>query len=458
MISRSIDWPRNPALLARFFSANESWFWLDGEASEVGLQTGRSFIGSGNRVVHATIGAEHDFFDTLRSALDSDKDTEIPTWIVALSYEFGSSLLGVEPHPDDVSAGFAIQVETVVVLDHVLKRSTVYSVDDFTLSSWVNEYQNFIDHTAADEFDWPLQPGSDSPAKAAVLATPEEACTSDATYTWRDSPSQYQQHVDACRKAIREGEAYVLCLTDVAQQFVDHTDELALYLQLRGSQPEIRGAVIATSDRTLVSASPERFLTVRNSLLSTTPMKGTRPRSSVPSKDDALARELAHDQKEIAENLMIVDLMRNDFSKICSPETIRTERFLEVETHQRVHQLVSTVTGILNEEYDIFDALDACFPGGSMTGAPKKRAVELLAALEQAPRGLYSGCFGWIGSKKDAELAMTIRSVELRDLADGRQLARVGAGGGITIDSDATSEFEEKEFKARQLLNALTQL
>lgn len=151
---------------------------------------------------------------------------------------------------------------------------------------------------------------------------------------------------------------------------------------------------------------------------------------------------------------MIVDLMRNDLSRVCEPETVATEGFLRVETHARVHQLVSTVSGRLRKGSDVFDAIEACFPGGSMTGAPKRRAVEILASLEQRPRGLYSGCFGWIAGSGDAELAMTIRSIELRGLGSAPE-ARVGAGGGITADSDPARERAEKDLKAAPLLAVL---
>lgn len=203
-----------------------------------------------------------------------------------------------------------------------------------------------------------------------------------------------------------------------------------------------------------MSASPERFLSVRARRIVTHPIKGTRPRGATPEADTALAAQLANDPKERAENLMIVDLMRNDLSRVCELGSVGVEGFLRVETHPHVHQLVSTVGGRLRADRDIFDAVEACFPGGSMTGAPKRRAVEILRALEGAPRGLYSGCFGWVDDGGDAELAMTIRSVELRGGA-GTSVALVGAGGGITADSDPQRETAEKHLKAAPILAAL---
>uniref|UniRef100_UPI003A85DEEF anthranilate synthase component I family protein n=1 Tax=Leucobacter sp. BZR 635 TaxID=3378705 RepID=UPI003A85DEEF len=255
-------------------------------------------------------------------------------------------------------------------------------------------------------------------------------------------------------------DAYVLCLTDTVERETE-LSPLELYERLRGGA--VRGGVISIPGRALVSASPERFLSVRDGTVSTHPIKGTRPRGQSPEQDSALAAELAADPKERAENLMIVDLMRNDLARVCEVGSVRVERFLAVETHPRVHQLVSTVAGELRADLDVCDAIAACFPGGSMTGAPKRSAVEILAGLEAGPRGLYSGCFGWIDDSGDAELAMTIRGIELRrEPSDGgawgdgaTARAFVGAGGGITIDSDPVAERRERDLKAAAMLAIL---
>ena len=244
-------------------------------------------------------------------------------------------------------------------------------------------------------------------------------------------------------------------------------DPLALFQQLRTGSRAVRGGVLVAGNDALVSMSPERFLSVHDGTVRTHPIKGTRKRGGTREADAALATALKADPKERAENLMIVDLMRNDLSRVCAVGTVRVERFLEVETHPHVHQLVSTIAGELSTRevvggsapHDVWDAIAACFPGGSMTGAPKRRAVEILGELEAGPRGLYSGCFGWVAANGDAEIAMTIRSVELRaDIgADGQveTSVRIGAGGGITADSDPAMEAAEKHLKASPLLAAL---
>lgn len=392
----------------------EPWFWLDGAAAPSGEQ-GVSLLGRASEIVLAEPGREQEFLELLRSRAPRDPRRSRTSrsshpfrsgWVVALGYEFGVRLLGLDTKPDDVPPAFALRVDEVRAIHHGLRGAS--------------------------------DPASDG--------RPVES-------PWRSSPESYMRQVEECREAIHRGDAYVLCLTDTAELDTEIAP-LALYERLRAGGIATRGAVISTGDRALVSASPERFLTVRGRRVSTHPIKGTRRRGATAEEDAELAAELAADPKERAENLMIVDLMRNDLSRVCAPESVRVDRFLDVETHPRVHQLVSTVTGELRDGLDVFDALAACFPGGSMTGAPKRSAVSILGGLEAGPRGLYSGCFGWIDDSGDAELAMTIRGAELRG-GGPRRRAFVGAGGGITADSDPARELAERDLKAAAVLAAL---
>ena len=189
---------------------------------------------------------------------------------------------------------------------------------------------------------------------------------------------------------------------------------------------------------------------MRGGRVHTHPIKGTRPRSTDPVRDRALADELRADAKEQAENVMIVDLMRNDLSRVCEPSTVGVVRLLEVEMYPTVHQLVSEVSGRLLPGTTIEEVLAAAFPAGSMTGAPKRSAMQILRGLEGAERGIYSGAFGWIGDDGAADLAMVIRSFVVE-----RDAAWVGAGGGITWRSVAASEVAEVGIKARAPLAAL---
>lgn len=413
-----------------------AWFFFDGSAAPEG-EARRSYLGAASEVVTAELGQEQEFLERLRStSLAQGKSRSgvrsgfTSGWVVALSYEFGLGLLGIKtrsagakPQEAGLPTAFALRVNRV---EHMYEA-------------------------------YPAEETSFAVPRGFQMQDPQHNRVSAG---WRRDRSAYERNVEECQAAIHRGDAYVLCLTDTAEATVRAPyDPVDLFTRLRAGGTATRGGVIEVRDRALVSASPERFLSVTDGLVTTHPIKGTRGRGSTPLDDRRLAEELAADPKERAENLMIVDLMRNDLSRVCDSETVRVTRFLDVETHPRVHQLVSTIEGKLRADHDVYDAIAACFPGGSMTGAPKLRAAEILAELEGGERGLYSGCFGWIDDSGDAELAMTIRSVELRGAMrpgdTGEVTLLVGAGGGITSDSVPKSEWQERELKAHALLSAL---
>jgi para-aminobenzoate synthetase component I len=271
--------------------------------------------------------------------------------------------------------------------------------------------------------------------------------------TRRDTDAAYLAKIAACQDAIRAGDAYLLCLTttyatDPADGAVD---VLATARRLRESSATGWGGILRTGGAAVVSATPERFLEVADGIVRTRPIKGTRPRDPDPAIDARLAAELAADEKERAENLMIVDLMRNDLARVCPPDAVAVPELFAVESHPQVHQLVSTIEGRLAPGRDAIDAIAACFPAGSMTGTPKRRALELLDDLEGEDRGAYAGAFGRLGPDGSADLRMTIRTIVIDD--DGR--ATIGAGGGITALSDPVAELAEVALKARALLAAL---
>ena len=285
------------------------------------------------------------------------------------------------------------------------------------------------------------------------LAAPPLASSgspSTAAIRWRDDEASYVAHVQACLEAIRDGETYQICLTTMAE--VDGSfDDVASYLALRAASASHHGGFIRVAGTSLLSASPERFLEVDpDGLVRTRPIKGTRPRASVQVADEELANELWESDKERAENVMIVDLMRNDLSRVCELGTVAVTSLLAVESYPAVHQLVSEVEGRLRGGLTAVDALGACFPAGSMTGAPKIRATQILDTLEGGPRGIYAGTFGFFGYDGQADLAMVIRSIVMD--ADG---AWVGAGGGITALSIPEEEYAEMRLKARAPLAAL---
>jgi para-aminobenzoate synthetase component 1 len=227
-------------------------------------------------------------------------------------------------------------------------------------------------------------------------------------------------------------------------------DAWGLYQRLRRRNPAPFAAYLDTGDVQIVSASPERFLELKGRQVETRPIKGTRPRGSTTEEDARLGDELLASEKDRAENVMIVDLLRNDLSRVCRDHSVLTPEICALESFATVHHLVSTVTGELRPGLDAVDLLRATFPGGSITGAPKIRAMEIIAELEPTRRGPYCGAIGWVGCDGRMDTSITIRTYAIKE----RQVA-FQAGGGIVADSDPAAEYEETLDKARALIEAL---
>ena len=223
-----------------------------------------------------------------------------------------------------------------------------------------------------------------------------------------------------------------------------------LYQRLRGINPAPFAAYLNLGDVTVVCASPERFLKADDGLVETRPMKGTRPRGRSPAQDEALARELLSSAKDRAENVMIVDLERNDLGRVCRYGTVRVRELWTLEKYATVFQLTSCVEGRLRPEKNRVDLLKACFPGGSITGAPKVRAMEIIDELEPTRRSIYTGSIGYLGFGDTMDLNIVIRTILVKD---GRAFLQVG--GAVTYDSDPQAEYQETLDKARALFQAL---
>jgi para-aminobenzoate synthetase len=258
------------------------------------------------------------------------------------------------------------------------------------------------------------------------------------------------EDVEISIEHLLNGDSYEICLTNQLSAETD-VDPLDLYRRLRRANPAPFAAYLRFGDFAVLSSSPERFLRVgRDRNAEARPIKGTSRRGDTPGEDAALAAALAADEKNRAENLMIVDLLRNDLGAVCEIGSVEVPRMMEVETYETVHQLVSEVRGSLRSDATALDAVRSCFPPGSMTGAPKLRTTEILEELEGAPRGVYSGAIGWFGLGGAADLAVAIRTIVL---ADGR--ATIGAGGAIVLRSDPEREYEEMLLKAAAPLRAI---
>ena len=242
---------------------------------------------------------------------------------------------------------------------------------------------------------------------------------------------------------------------NLSQRFQSALTEppFALYRRLRKRNPAPFAAYLAFDDLAVLSASPERFLRLdQKRLVETRPIKGTRPRGLGPMHDAALGRALAESAKDRAENVMIVDLLRNDLSRVCRPGTVRVPELFALEHHPTVHHLVSTVLGELAPGADAVDLIRAAFPGGSITGAPKVRAMEIIAELEPTQRGVYCGSIGYLSATGAMDTSIVIRTY----LALGGEVY-FQAGGGIVADSDVELEYRETLDKARALIETLAE-
>ncbi len=316
------------------------------------------------------------------------------------------------------------------------------------------------------------------PSRLAVVAARAALTTDDAGGTPQPDGREelvfvssldraaYERGVETIRDRIARGDIYQANLTRrLTTPFAE--DPWSVYRRLRTGDPSLFSAyldlgggapghaTVSGSDparpRAILSASPEPFLTVsRRGIVTTDPITGTRPRGRDRDEDRRLARELLASEKDRAENVMIVDVLRNDLGRVCVPGTVRVPRLCRLERTAAVQHLVSTVSGRLAPARDPFDLLQAAFPGGSITGAPKIRAIEILRELEPTRRGPYTGALGWIGPDGAMATSILIRTL----VADGRRLS-LHVGGGITYRSDPAAEWVETVAKARGPLSAI---
>jgi len=262
---------------------------------------------------------------------------------------------------------------------------------------------------------------------------------------------QYARAFRRIRGYIHDGDCYQV---NLAQRFAANAtgDPWLAYQALRVINPAPFSAYLTTPYAQILCASPERFLRLEGRRVETKPIKGTRPRAGHARLDAELSEALRLSEKDRAENVMIVDLLRNDLSKSCAPGTVRVPRLFEVESYPTVHHLVSTVTGELQEDRDALDLLRGCFPGGSITGAPKLRAMQIIEELEPQRRGVYCGAIGYIGFDGGMDLNIAIRT-----LVYSGGVIRCWAGGGIVADSQLEDEYQETFDKAAAMLRLLQQ-
>jgi para-aminobenzoate synthetase len=286
---------------------------------------------------------------------------------------------------------------------------------------------------------------------AAMVSLPEPEVEGELVeFRLLRSPQRYRDDIAACKRYLTAGHSYEICLTNkvVAR---GRLDPLETYRSLRRVNPAPFAAFLRFRETTVLSSSPERFLGIgRDRQVEARPIKGTSRRGGTTKEDAELAGRLRADEKSRAENVTIVDLLRNDLGIVCEVGTVRVPELMEVETYETVHQLVSTVRGRLREDIESAECIRACFPPGSMTGAPKKRTMEIIDELEGDARGVYSGAIGYLGLGGGCDLSVSIRTIVI----DGDSTS-VGAGGAIVVDSDPEEELEEMLLKARTPIAAI---
>jgi len=349
-----------------------------------------------------------------------------------LKAECGGALVHRSPLPDAA----LVLCDRLIAFDHDERRVHLLALADATgvaaAEAWLAATERELEAIAGRPP--PAAPPAPGPLRFAA----------------RENREAYLANIAACKHEIFEGESYEICLTTELHSD-GAIDPLAAYRALRARNPAPHAALLRLGDISVLSSSPERFLRVdRERIVESKPIKGTAPRAVHPMEDAYRAAALRADDKSRAENLMIVDLVRNDLGRVCALGTVSVPALMAVESYATVHQLVTTVRGRLRDDTTAIDCIRAAFPGGSMTGAPKLRTMEIIDRLEDGPRGVYSGALGFLSVNGTADLSIVIRT-----LVASRHGLQIGAGGAIVAASDPDAEHDEMLLKARAVLKAV---
>lgn len=373
-----------------------------------------------------------------RERCNSSVDFRVPFaggWFLYLSYELAAEIepkLDLPVAPDVLPIALAQRFPAAVIVDHL--REVTLAVDELGDTERLDVMQ--ADVCAVQK----------RPANAATVPRPDLEVADLA----EEDPGRYLEGVRRILSYIREGDIFQANLSRAWQARLAEGGALALYSRLRAANPAPFAALVRLPQGAIVSSSPERLVRARGAVIETRPIAGTRPRSSSLERDQAYARELLAHPKERAEHIMLIDLERNDLGRVCRPGTVRVDELMTLETYRHVHHIVSNVRGVLRDDITPGQIIGAVFPGGTITGCPKLRCMEILAELEAEGRGAYTGSAGYLGSNGDLDLNILIRSFTLRG-----SLLRFRAGAGIVSDSIAERELEETRAKAEGLLRAI---
>jgi para-aminobenzoate synthetase len=357
-----------------------------------------------------------------------------------LGYELKADCGSPSVHSSDLPDAALMLANRVVAVDHTKDVTYVFALcrgEDPEAELWLDAAEELIARAIA-------EPPAERP-----LAPPSEPGGHVSFHSGRGR-SRYLADIAKSQAELLAGESYEVCLTD--QFTTDASPEpFELYRQLRRSNASPFSAFLHFGENAIVSSSPERFISVdRQRQVMARPIKGTISRVEDPAEDGARVKELRDDEKTYAEHLMIVDLLRNDLGVVCDVDSVQVPDLMVIEPYATVHQMVSTIVGRLEDGRSAVDCVRATFPGGSMTGAPKERTMEIIDDLEQEARGVYSGSIGYFGADGSTDLNIVIRTIVMRP---GR--TTIGAGGAIVMQSDPEEEFDEILLKARAPMAAI---
>ncbi|WP_069165242.1 aminodeoxychorismate synthase [Nocardia altamirensis] len=463
VIERPID---TESAFVRLYSNSPTAFWLDSEHVEPGLdrfsflgdasgplaEVVRYRVGTGEVTVESSDGNRRVVAGGVLDYLAAElrlRHLELPDlpfdfaggYVGYLGYEVKADCGGQVAHRAPTPDAQWLFADRIVVVDHVGGRTHLLSLTDSTPDTkvagadWLRDTRETLEALPTWRNPPTLEVPSDSDLVEPLLTRGRE---------------RYLADIAVCQERLHAGESYEICLTDSATVPAAEDDGLDFYRTLRRCNPAPYAAYLRFDDLEIACSSPERFLKVdRRRTVESKPIKGTAARGATAAEDTELARALADSPKTRAENLMIVDLLRNDLGRVCEIGSVHVPKLMAIESYMTMHQLVSTVRGTLRPEVGVIDCLRACFPGGSMTGAPKLRTMEIIDELETEARGVYSGTIGFLGLGGTADLNIVIRTAVRYD---GRW--RIGAGGAIVLDSDAEDEFHEMVLKAAATLRA----
>jgi para-aminobenzoate synthetase len=451
VLEREVD---TEEIFVRLYGDREAAFWLDGARADRGLSR-FSFLGDATEILSYRAGQygvtvrrqgerprreDGDIFEVLGSRLAGEVAgaEELPFdlhggYVGYLGYELKSCAGARAPYRARTPDAIWLRAERFIAVDHRAGRTYLIALGDEGAGDWLR---------------WAAEQLANMPDATLTPGIPIDVDPDVEPYLARDRRA-YLDAIDECQRELRAGESYEICLT-TQLTLPAPTDDLGYFRRLRRTNPAPYAAFLRADGVSVASSSPERFLRVDDDRFAESkPIKGTVPRSDDPRVDEKLRRSLQEDPKSRAENLMIVDLLRNDLGRVCEIGSVHVPSFMATESYTTVHQLVSTVRGRLRDGVSAVDCARACFPAGSMTGAPKLRTMEIIDRLEGAARGVYSGALGFFSFSGAADLSVVIRTAVIA----GGQLT-VGAGGAIVLDSDSQAEYDEMILKARASLRA----